>query len=141
MIESEHIARLRKIVGRENVLTSKEDLTAYSYDATTTWTHLPDVVVLPTTSEQVSQILKLADKNKIPVTPRGGGTNVSGGSILLKGGIVLCTTRMDKILEINKENLNAVVEPGVVLQDFNIALAKQGLFFPPDLQSFLGCTM
>jgi len=98
-------------------------------------------VVLPTTSEQVSQILKLANENKIPVTPRGGGTNVSGGSIPIKGGIVLCTTRMSKIIEINKANLNAIVEPGVVLQDFNIALAKQGLFFPPDPQSFFGCTM
>ena len=141
MIKSDHVAKLKKIVGRENVLTSKEDLTVYSYDATTTWAHMPDVVVLPTTSEQVSQILKLANENKIPVTPRGGGTNVSGGSIPIKGGIVLCTTRMNKIIEINEANLNAIVEPGVVLQDFNIVLAKQGLFFPPDPQSFFGCTM
>ena len=115
MISSEHISKLIRIVGKENTLTSKEDIATYSYDATTTWTHMPDVVVLPTTSEQVSQILKLADENKIPVTPRGGGTNVSGGSIPIKGGIVLCTTRMNKILEINKANLNATVEPGVVL--------------------------
>ena len=141
MISSEHIARLKKTVGKENILTSKEDITAYSYDATTTWVHMPDVVVLPTTSEQISQILKLANENKIPVTPRGGGTNVSGGSIPIKGGIVLCTTRMNKIIEINKANLNAIVEPGVVLQDFNTALAEQGLFFPPDPQSFFGCTM
>jgi len=141
MIKSEYIAKLKKIVGKESVLSSKEDLTAYSYDATTTWAHMPDVVVLPTTSKQVSQILKLADEDKIPVTPRGGGTNVSGGSIPIKGGIVLCTTKMNKILEINKANLHAIVEPGVVLQDFNTVLAKQGLFFPPDPQSFLGCTM
>jgi len=141
MIESEHIAQLKRIVGTENILTSKEDLAAYSYDASVTWAHTPDAVVLPTTAEQVSQILKLANENKISVTPRGGGTNVSGGSIPIKGGIVLCTTRMDRIIEINKANLNAIVEPGVVLQDFNIALAKQGLFFPPDPQSFLGCTM
>ena len=141
MIESEHIAQLKRIVGTDNILTSKEDLAAYSYDASVTWAHTPDAVVLPTTAEQVSQILKLANENKISVTPRGGGTNVSGGSIPIKGGIVLCTTRMDRIIEINKANLNAIVEPGVVLQDFNIALAKQGLFFPPDPQSFLGCTM
>jgi glycolate oxidase len=98
-------------------------------------------VVLPTTAEQVSRILKLADDNQIPVTPRGAGTNVSGGSIPIKGGIVLCTTRMNKILDINKANLTATVEPGVVLHDLNLALAKQSLFYPPDPQSFLGCTI
>lgn len=141
MLEKKLISQLRKIVGQEAVLTSKEDLNAYSYDGTATWAHMPDVVVLPTTTEQVSQILKLANENQIPVTPRGAGTNVSGGSIPIKGGIVLCTTRMDKILEINKTNLTAIVEPGVILQDFNTALAKQGLFYPPDPQSFLGCTI
>jgi glycolate oxidase len=141
MLETKIISQLEKIAGKGAVLTSKEDLNAYSYDGTTTWAHLPDVVVLPTTAEQVSQILKLANEKRVPVTPRGGGTNVSGGSIPIKGGIVLCTTRMNKILNINKTNLTATVEPGVVLQDFNIALAKQGLFYPPDPQSFLGCTI
>ncbi|MFC1928220.1 FAD-binding oxidoreductase [Chloroflexota bacterium] len=141
MLKPKIISQLREIVGKEAVLTSKEDLTTYSYDATTTWTHMPDVVLLPTTTEQVSQIIKLANENQIPVTPRGAGTNVSGGSIPLKGGIVLCTTRMNRILAINKGNLVATVEPGVVLQDFNQALAKEGLFYPPDPQSFLSCTM
>jgi glycolate oxidase len=141
MLEKKLVSELHKIVGKDAVLISKEDLNAYSYDGTATWVHLPDVVVLPTTAEQVSQILKLADESKIPVTPRGAGTNVSGGSIPIKGGIVLCTTRMNKILDINKTNLTATVEPGVILQDFNIALAKQGLFYPPDPQSFLGCTI
>jgi glycolate oxidase len=141
MIETRIISQLQKIAGKEAVLTAKEDLNAYSYDGTTTWAHLPDVVVLPTNAEQVSQILKLANENKIPVTPRGAGTNVSGGSIPIKGGIVLCTTRMNKILDVNKTNLTATVEPGVVLQDFNNALAKEGLFYPPDPQSFLGCTI
>ncbi|MFC1986250.1 FAD-binding oxidoreductase [Chloroflexota bacterium] len=141
MLKPKIISQLREIVGKGAVLTSREDLTTYSYDATTTWTHMPDVVLLPTTTEQVSQIIKLANENQIPVTPRGAGTNVSGGSIPLKGGIVLCTTRMNRILAINKGNLVATVEPGVVLQDFNQALAKEGLFYPPDPQSFLSCTM
>jgi glycolate oxidase len=141
MVKPEIISRLQEIAGKGAVLTSKEDLTTYSYDGTSTWAHMPDVVVLPTTTEQVSQILKLANENQIPVTPRGAGTNVSGGSIPIQGGIVLCTTRMNRILEINKGNLIAIVEPGVVLQDFNLALAKEGLFYPPDPQSFLGCTM
>ncbi len=141
MLKPEIISRLREIAGKGAVLISREDLTTYSYDATTTWTHMPDVVVLPTTTEQVSQILKLANENLIPVTPRGAGTNLSGGSIPLKGGIVLCTARMNRILDISKGNLVATVEPGVVLQDFNLALAKEGLFYPPDPQSFLGCTI
>jgi len=141
MLEKKIITQLRKAVGKDAVLTSKEDLNTYSYDGTTTWAHAPEVVVLPTTTEQVSQIMKLADENKIPVTPRGAGTNVSGGSIPIKGGIVLCTTKMNKILDINKTNLTATVEPGVVLQDFNTALAKQGLFYPPDPVSFFGCTL
>lgn len=141
MLKPEIISQLRKIVGKGAVLTSREDLTTYSYDATTTWAHMPDVVVLPTTTEQVSQILKLANESNIPVTPRGAGTNLSGGSIPIKGGIVLCTTRMNRILEVNKGNLVATVEPGVVLQDLNLALAKEGLFYPPDPQSFLSCTI
>jgi glycolate oxidase len=141
MLKAEIISDLQSIVGKSAVLTSKEDLTTYSYDGTTTWAHMPDVVVLPTTTEQVSRVLKLANENLIPVTPRGAGTNVSGGSIPIKGGIVLCTTKMNKILEINKTALTAIVEPGVVLQDFNLALATQGLFYPPDPQSFLACTI
>jgi len=141
MITSKHIDRLRRISGKENVLTSKEELLAYSYDATNMWQHLPEVVVLPSDAGQISEILKFANENSIPVTPRGGGTNVSGGSIPIKGGIVLCTTRMNRIIEISKTNLNATVEPGVILQDFQNALSKAGLFFPPDPQSFAGCTM
>ena len=141
MLETKPLSRLRKIVGKENILTSKEDLSAYSYDGSTIWSHMPDVVVLPTTTEQVSLIMKLANECRVPVTPRGGGTNVSGGSIPIRGGIVLCTTRMNKILEINKEDLTATVEPGLVLNDFNMALAEEGLFYPPDPQSFMGCTI
>jgi glycolate oxidase len=141
MIISNHIDHLRRIVGEDSVLSSKEELVAYSYDATPLWSHMPDVVVLPARTEQISQIMRLANDNKIPVTPRGAGTNLSGGSIPIKGGIVLCTTRMNRIIEINRANLNATIEPGVVLQDFQDALAKEGLFFPPDPQSFAGCTM
>jgi glycolate oxidase len=141
MIKKEIIGKLEKITGKDGILSSKEDLNAYSYDGTTNWVHLPEVVLLPTTTEQVSQVLKLANENKIPVTARGGGTNSSGGSIPVKGGIVLCTTRMNRILEINKGNLHAIVEPGVILQDFNLALARERLFYPPDPQSFVACTM
>jgi glycolate oxidase len=141
MIDVKIIENLRRIAGKENVLISPEEMVAYSYDATNMWSHRPDVVVLPSRVDQISEILKLANDNNIPVTPRGGGTNVSGGSVPIRGGIVLGTTRMDRILDINKTNLNATVEPGVVLQDLQSALEKQGLFFPPDPQSYAGCTM
>lgn len=141
MIKESVVAEFEKIVGKEDVLRSKEALKAYSYDGTTSWIHEPEVVLFPTSVQEVSAILKLADEEKIPVTPRGGGTNVSGGSVPIEGGIVLCTTKMNKILRIDKENLTATVEPGVVLMDFNMALAKEGLFFPPDPQSFLGATL
>ncbi|MBN2401477.1 MAG: FAD-binding protein [Spirochaetes bacterium] len=141
MLKKSIINELKYIVGETNVLTTPEALKAYSYDGTTDWQHEPDVVVFPMTTEDVSQIMKLANKEKIPVTPRGGGTNVSGGSIPILGGIVLAMTKMNRIVKIDKENLSATVEPGVVLQDLTIALAKDGLFFPPDPQSFFGATL
>lgn len=141
MIEKVIVDELMRIAGRDDVLTEKEDLASYAYDGTTSWVHEPDVVVFPTSAQEISEVLKLANKERIPVTPRGAGTNVSGGSIPIKGGIVLCTTKMNKILNIDKENLTATVEPGVVLMDFTLALAKEGLFFPPDPQSFFGATM
>ena len=140
-MKASQIEQLRKIVGRENLLITQEDLIAYSYDAMNLWSHKPDCVVLPVNVKQISEVLKFANENGIPVTPRGGGTNVSGGSIPIKGGIVLGTNRLNHIIEINKTNLNATVEPGVILQDFNNALALQGLCFPPDPQSAAGCTM
>ena len=141
MINSTQIEKLKAIIGDKNVLTGKEDLLTYSYDATTMWRHLPDVVVFPQTTEQVSQIIQLAGSNQIPVTARGGGTNLSGGSIPVKGGIVLCLARMNRIINIKKATLTAEVEAGVNLQDFQQALAKEALFYPPDPQSAQGCTM
>ena len=141
MWKPEIIKQLETIVGKESVLTAKEDLATYAYDGTTTWSHAPDVVVLPTTADQISSIMKLANEHRIPVTPRGSGTNISGGSIPIQGGIVLCTTKMTRILDISKANLTATVEPGVVLQDLNNILAGENLFYPPDPQSFLTCTV
>jgi glycolate oxidase len=141
MLNPSVVHQLENIVGKESVLTAKEDLATYSYDGTTTWAHPPDVVVLPASTAQISQIMKLASENLIPVTPRGSGTNISGGSIPIRGGIVLCTTKMNRVLNISKANLTATVEPGVVLQDLNTLLTKENLFYPPDPQSFLTCTI
>jgi glycolate oxidase len=141
MLKESLVSEFQKIVGKENVLTTPESLKAYSYDGTTSWIHEPDCVVFPKNTQEISEIMKIANAEKIPVTPRGGGTNVSGGSVPWLGGVVLCTTKMNTIVKIDKENLSVTVEPGVVLQDLNLKLAKEGLFFPPDPQSFLGATL
>lgn len=141
MIAEGLLDELTGIVGKENILSSREALKAYSYDGTTSWIREPDAVLLPTTSQEISSVMKMANSAKIAVTPRGSGTNLSGGSIPVQGGIVLCTSRMNKIITIDTENMIATVEPGVVLQDLNLTLAKDGLFFPPDPQSMLSATL
>ncbi len=132
---------LSNIVGKNNVLTTEEDLKLYSYDATSTWSHMPDLVVFPTETAHVEAILTLANENKIPVTPRGGATNLSGGSVPVMGGIVMVLTKMDKIIAIDPENLSARVQAGVILFNLQTALAEKKLFFPPDPQSFFGATL
>lgn len=133
--------KLSQIVGHDSVLTSQTDLKTYSYDGTTNWSAMPDIVVFPTTTEQISEIMKLAFEGGIAVTVRGAGTCLSGGPVPVAGGIVLCTTRMNRIIGIDSENFTVAVEVGVVLNDLNQALAKKNLFFPPDPQSFLAATI
>ncbi|MFC1966218.1 FAD-binding oxidoreductase [Chloroflexota bacterium] len=135
------LRKLWEIVGAKGLLTDRVDLAAYSFDGTTSWQGLPEAVVFPTTAEQVSQILKLATEQGIPVTPRGAGSNLSGGSVPMLGGIVLCTTRMNKILEVDAANFTVTAEVGVVLNNLNQELARHNLFFPPDPQSFLAATI
>ena len=129
MIKESLIGEFEKIVGKENVLTSKEALKAYSYDGTTSWIHEPDVVLFPTSTAQIAAIMKIANAEKVPVTPRGGGTNVSGGSVPIQGGIVLAP-KFNRIIRIDKENLTATVEPGVVLQDLTCSAGERRPFFP-----------
>lgn len=140
-VAKEIIAQLEAIVGASALLTSDVDLHAYAYDATTSWQSMPDVVVFPTTEAQICAIMALADRHAIAVTVRGAGTNLSGGSVPVQNGIVLCTTRMNRILNIDPADFTTTVEVGVVLNDLNKALARQRLFFPPDPQSFLAATI
>lgn len=131
-MEREIINRLVQIVGAENVLTQKEELICYSYDATPGFSQLPDAVVMPGSTAEVSQVLALANSEKIPVYPRGSGTNLSAGAVPMKGGIVLLMTRMNRIIEIDAANLVAVAEPGLVVADLNREVEKLGLIYPPD---------
>ncbi len=140
MIAKSTIKDLTKIVGKDNILADLKDLLAYSYDATMRQ-EMPDVIVFPRSTEQVSAIMKLAHREKIPVVPRGAGTNLSGGTIPLKGGIILEISRMNRILEINTADRRAVVEAGVVNLDLQNALAPLGYFYPPDPASQKSSTL
>ena len=120
---------------------SMSDLASYSYDGSCRWQGIPDVVLFPSDAEEISGIMKLANENAIPVTMRGAGTCLSGGPVPTEGGIVVCTTRMNRIIEIDRENFTVTAEAGVVLNVMNQELAKQNLFFPPDPQSFLAATL
>jgi glycolate oxidase len=130
-MNKEVVERLIEIVGSDNVSTATADKITHSYDATQEQ-HLPDAVVYVSTTEQVSQIVKLANELKIPVLPRGAGSGFTGGTLPTRGGIVMVLTRMDKILDIDSENLTAEVEPGVVTAELQRRVEKLGLFYPPD---------
>lgn len=134
------IERLRAIVGEENVLTALEDITQYGLDEIEErYRNLPEVVVKPRTPEEVAAIMKLANEARIPVTPRGAGTGLSGGAVPLYGGIVLSLERMNEILEIDHDNMMVTVEPGVVLADMMRAVEAQGLFYPVDVSTLESC--
>jgi glycolate oxidase len=134
------VDHLRKIVGSEAVLDGPEDLMLYEYDGGVR-KGTPGSVVFPQTTQQVSQILRLATANGISVVPRGAGTGLSGGSISLDQGIVLAFSRMNRILEVDVENQRAVVQPGVVNQQLSDYVAHLGLYFAPDPSSQKACTI
>jgi len=131
-IDQKIIDELIEICGKRFVVYDDEaKLETYSHDevAEKKYAHMPDVVVKPANSEEISKIMKLANRENIPVTPRGAGSGLSGGAVPVEGGIVLSLERMDEILEIDKENLMAVVEPGVVTNEINELIEDDGLFF------------
>ncbi len=140
MAEPSYIAKLRQIVGSEHVSTDEEALVCYSFDATR-FKAKPDAVVKPINTEQVAKIMRLAYEANVPVTPRGAGTGLSGGSIPINGGIVVSTELMNHGAQIHKEDLYAVVEPGVVTEDFQKQVEAKGLFYPMDPASQAACTV
>jgi glycolate oxidase len=129
------IDKIKSIVGIDNVLASPEDRRCYAYDGRTDGA-VPDLVAFPSSAEEVSQILHLANTHLFPVIPRGQGTGLTGGSVPVSGGVVLVFTRMNRILEIDTENLIAVVEPGVITFDLQEEVARVGLYYPPDPASY-----
>ncbi|MCE1226323.1 MAG: FAD-binding protein [Geobacteraceae bacterium] len=140
MLDPIIIQELRAIVGPENIATEKQDLICYGYDATQ-MEFLPSAVVHPANTEETAAVLRLANQRRFPVFPRGAGSGFTGGALPKAGGVVLVTTRMNKILRIDTENLIAEVEPGVVTEDFQKAVEKLGLFYPPDPASLKFSTL
>jgi len=127
------------ICGASNVLFKQEDKEVYGSDETEDFHFMPAVVVKPISADEISKIMKLANREKISVTPRGAGTGLSGGALPIFGGIVLSTERLNKIIEIDERNLQATVEPGVINQIFRDAVEAKGLFYPPDPASRGSC--
>src|SRR3979409_1366399 len=136
--------RLREIVPADRVIDDPATLLPYAYDASF-WSlrqqRLPDVVVVPRTTHDVAAVVRFAHETNTPVVARGAGTGQTGGAVAAKGGIVISFARMREVIDIDRANLQAVVRPGLVFNDFQEALRPHGLFFPPDPGSGRACTL
>jgi glycolate oxidase len=130
-VDKQTIEELISIAGERNVITEREKLAAYSHDETPVeqFGHMPEVVVKPGSGTEVSEIVKLANRLHIPVTPRGAGSGLSGGAIPVYGGIVVSLERMNRIIEIDRDNMMMTLEPGVITNEVNEKIAFEGLFF------------
>ena len=135
------IKELEAIVGRSHVLSDRESLAVYGYDATPELESRPGVVLLPGTAGEIIRIMGLCHGAGISVTPRGSGTNLSGGAIAGSEGVLVQTSRLNRIIEIDEENLTATVEPGVITSTLHTAVEERGLFYPPDPGSMNISTM
>lgn len=141
MINEEIKKSIIEIVGIENFDDSKVGRLTYSYDATPNFQAMPDGVVSPRNTKEVAELVKICNDNKIPIVPRGSGTNLCGGTCPTEGGIVFLFKHMNQILEIDEENLTATVQPGVITLDLINAVEGKGLFFPPDPGSMKSSTI
>lgn len=131
---------LQSIVGPDRVTRDPGELYCYSFDSSYVRGRA-DYVVRPKSAEEIAEIVKVASKHNVPIVPRGSASGLTGGSVPVKGGIVLDMTGMNRILELEVENLQVVIEPGIIHKDLNIELMKHGFFFPPDPGSSDMCTV
>ncbi len=135
MITSEIKQQFIHIVGLENYDDSKVGRLVYSYDATPQFQSMPDAVIAPRNTKEVADIVKICNEHQIPIVPRGSGTNLCAGTCPTEGGLVILFKHMNKILEIDEENLTVTVQPGVITLDMIHAVEEKGLFYPPDPSS------
>lgn len=134
-----HFEQFKKIVGEQYVLADEEALKNYGHDETENLLYLPEVVIKPRTAEEISAVLAICNQDKIPVTPRGAGTGLSGGALPQLGGVLISLERMNSILDIDERNLQATTEPGVITEVLQHAVKEKGLFYPPDPSSRGSC--
>ena len=132
-------AAFRGIVGAANMITETESLRRYAHDETEELEFLPDIVLKPRTAEEISAIMKICNEHRIPVTPRGAGTGLSGGALPHLGGVVISTERMNSIIGIDERNGQVMTEPGVITEVLQDAVKERGLFYPPDPSSRGSC--
>lgn len=137
--DSADIEFLVGLCGKENVLADHESIEPYSHDETEDLVYFPEIVVKPANAAEISKILVFCNENQIPVTPRGAGTGLSGGSLAVKGGIVLSLEKLNRIIKIDERNLQVIVEPGVITEKLQNELVEKGLFYPPDPSSRGSC--
>lgn len=138
-INAEVLAEIKQAIGAEKVFTDAESLDNYSHDETEDLRYQPEVVVKPTSPEDISALLKICNARHIPVTPRGGGTGLSGAALPIYGGVSLSMEKFKAIIDIDTENLQATVEPGVITEEFINAVAERGLLYPVDPSSKGSC--
>ena len=129
----------QEIVGKEQVLIDEASLLEYSHDETEKLVYIPEVVINPSNTEEIAEIMKLCNEHQIPVTPRGAGTGLSGGALPHLGGVLLSTEKLNKILTIDERNLQVITEPGVITEVLQDAVKEKGLFYPPDPSSKGSC--
>ncbi len=132
---------LTRELGPSRVLRGEDRLHRFSHDESNLGQFWPECAVLAESAAEVALVLRLAEEHKVAVTPRGAGTGMTGGALAVAGGIVLSTERMQRVLEINRDDLLAVVEPGVILADFQDRVEAEGLFYPPDPASLAMCSL
>src|SRR5690606_29628986 len=132
MIDKKVKQQFIKIVGPENFDDTSTGRLVYSYDATPQFQSMPDAVISPRNKQEVAEVVKICNEYKIPIVPRGSGTNLCAGTCPTEGGIVLLFKHLNKILEIDEENLTITVQPGVITQEIINAVEAKGLFYPPD---------
>jgi glycolate oxidase len=134
------LEELRSIVGEDRVTDDPAELYCYSYDSSYV-RGSADYVVRPKSADEIAEIVRVASKYNVPIVPRGSASGLTGGSVPVRGGIVLDMTGMNRILELEVENLQVVIEPGIIHKDLNDELMKHGFFFPPDPGSSDMCTL
>jgi glycolate oxidase len=138
-INAAHLQQFKNIVGEQNVLYDEESLKHYGHDETELLLFLPEVVLKPSSTAEISAITKICDTDMIPITPRGAGTGLSGGALPHLGGVLLSTERLNKIITIDERNLQVTTEPGVITEVLQNAVKEKGLFYPPDPSSRGSC--